>query len=94
MLRWLFLISWIKILGKLRWKSVGDIWLKEGVEISESVSGNVDSVVSDETSIGLSTKFGSLWVSVCVTQYGIRSVVAGGFEGFSQICSDVGVEPK
>ena len=31
---------------------------------------------------------------LCVTQYGRRSVVAGGLKGFSLICSDVGVEPK
>ena len=37
-------------------KSVGDIWLREG---RESVSGNVVSVVSDETSIGSFNKFGS-----------------------------------
>ena len=31
---------------------------------------------------------------MCVTQYGRRSVVAGGrLKGFSRLCSDVGVEP-
>ena len=47
-------------MGKFRGKVDGDIWLKEGVEERESVSGNVDRVVSNETSIGLFTKFGSL----------------------------------
>ena len=45
--------------GKIRGKSVGDISLIEGVEEREIVSGNVDSVVSDEASIGSFTKFGS-----------------------------------
>ena len=32
---------------------------KKGVEERESVSGNVDNIVSNEKSIGLFTKFGS-----------------------------------
>ena len=47
--------SWYRasrFVGKFRGKSVGDIWLIEGVEGRESVSGNVNSVVSDEMSIG------------------------------------------
>ena len=73
--------------------NVCEIWLKEGVEGSEKVSGS-DKVVSDETSIGSFIKFGSLWVKACVIQYGRRSVVAGGLKGFSRFSSDVGVEPK
>ena len=45
-----------------------DIWLKEGVEERESVSRNVDSVVSKETSTGLFIKFGSPWGYLFVTQ--------------------------
>ena len=68
-----------------------EIWLKEGVEGSESVSGS-DKVVSDETSSGSFAKFGSKWVKTCVIQYERCSVVAGGLKGFSRTCSDVGVE--
>ena len=50
--------------------------------------------VSDETSIGSFTKFGSPWVKACVIQNGRCSVVAGGLKGFSMIFADVGVEPK
>ena len=50
--------------------------------------------MSNETSIGSFTKFGSIRVKPCVIQYGSCFVVAGGIKGFSRICSDVGVEPK
>ena len=52
--------SWYRasrFVGKFGWKSVGDIWLIEGVKGRESVSGNYDSVVSDEMSIGSFTNF-------------------------------------
>ena len=64
-----------RLVGKFRQNVDGDIWLKEGVEGKESVSGNVDSVVSNETSVGLLTKFGSPWGYLFVTQYGGRSMV-------------------
>ena len=67
---------------------------KEGVEGTESVSGKVASVVSNETSIGWFIKFDSRWGYLLVTQYGGRSVVVGLLKGFSLIYSDVGVEPK
>ena len=89
--------SWYResrLVGKLRGNVDGDIRLKEGVEGRESVSGNVDSLVSIEMSTGLFTKFGSPWGYFFVTQYGGRSLVVGLLEGFSLICSDVGVEPK
>ena len=47
------------MVGTFRGKVDGDIWLKEGVEGREMVSGNVDSVVSNEMASGLCTKFGS-----------------------------------
>ena len=50
--------------------------------------------MSDETSVGAFTKFGSLWVKTCAIQYGRCYVVAGGLKGFFRIFSDVGVEPK
>ena len=70
-----------RFVGNFKGNSVGDIWLREGVEGSDTVSCN-DEVVSDETSIGTLTKFVSPWVKVCVIQYGRRSVVAGGLKGF------------
>ena len=82
-----------RFVGKFEGNGVREILLKERVEGSESVSGS-DKVVSDETSIGSFTKFGSPWVITCVFQYGRCSVVAGGLKEFSRICSDVGVEPK
>ena len=77
-----------RLFGKLKGKSVGEIWLNDGVDGSDNVSGSDDDVVSVEMSIGSLTKFGSLCVYECVVQYGSRVV------GFSRICSDVGVEPK
>ena len=82
------------LVRKLRGNVDGDIWLKEGVEERGSVSGIVDSVVLNEMSTGLFTKFGSPLGFLFVTQYGGRSVVVGLLKGFSLICSDVGVEPK
>ena len=89
--------SWYResrLVGKFRGKVDGDNWLKEGVERRESVSGNVDSVVSNEASTGLFTNFGSPWGYWLVNQYRGRSVVVGLLKGFSLICFDVGVEPK
>ena len=48
--------------------------VKEGVEVRESVSGNVDSLVSNETSTGLLTKFSSPGGYLFVTKYGVRTV--------------------
>ena len=87
-----YLVS--RLVVKFRGKSFCEIWLKDGVDGSESVSGRDDNVVSEEISIGLFTKFGSPWVFECVDQYGGRSVVSGGLKEFSRICSDVGVESK
>ena len=50
--------------------------------------------MSDETTVGPFTKFGSPCVKACVIQNGRCSVVAGGLKGFSLICSAVGVELK
>ena len=83
-----------RLIGKLKGKSVGNIWLIDGVDGSESVSGRDDSVVSEEISIGSFTKLGSPWVYECEVQYGKRSVDSGGLKGFSRICSDFGVEPR
>ena len=82
-----------RFVGKFGGNGVREIWLEERVERSESVSGN-DKVGSDETAIGSFFKFGSLWVKVCVIQYGRCSVVAGRLKRFSLLCSDAGVEPK
>ena len=68
--------------------------LIDGVDGSESVSGNDDSVLSEEISIGSFTMFGSPCVYECVVQYGGLSVVFGGLKGFSRIGCDVAVEPK
>ena len=89
--------SWYResrLVGKFRGNVDGDIWLKEGVEGKESVSGNVDSVVSNEMSVGLLTKFGSPWGYLFVNQYWGSSMVVGLLKGFSLICSDLGVAPK
>ena len=69
-------------------KIVGDIWLREGVEGKESVSGNVDSVVSDETSIGSFNKFGAVgdaFVFCCDSSYVFGVVYF--FVLFSFICA-------
>ena len=57
--------------GKFSGKSVGDIWLIDDVDGSESVSVRDDNVVSEEVSIGSFTKLGSSWVYECVVQYGV-----------------------
>ena len=82
------------MLGKLEGKNVGEIWRKDGVDGSDSVSGNDDSVVSEEISIGSFIMFGSPCIYECVVQCGSRSVGLGGLKGFSRIFSDVGVEPR
>ena len=81
-----------RFVGSFGRNGVCEIWVREGVE-GEKVSGS-DKVVSDETSFGSFTKFGSPWEKACVIQNGGCSVVAGGLKGFSRICSDVGVDPK
>ena len=48
----------------------------------------------DEKSICSFTKFGSTRENACVSQSGRRCVDVGRIKGFSQICSEVGVEPK
>ena len=83
-----------RLFGKFKGESFGEIWLNDGDDGSDSVSGNDDGVVSEEMSIGSFTIFGSPCVCECVVQYGSRSVGLGGLKGFSRICSDVGVEPK
>ena len=84
-----------RLFGKLKGKGVGEIWLNDGADGSDNVSGSDDDVVvSVEISIGSFIKFGSPCVNDCVVQYGSRDVWFGGLKGFSRICSDVGVEPK
>ena len=83
-----------RLFGKFKLKGVGEIWLIDGVDGSDSVSGSDEDVVSEEISIGSLVKFGSPCVNECVVQYGSRDVWFGGLKGFSRICSDVGVEPK
>ena len=83
-----------RLFGKFKGKSVGEILLNDGVEGSDGVSGNDDSVVSEKISIGSFTMFGLPCVYECVVQYGGLSVVSGGLKGLSRICCDVGVEPR
>ena len=84
-----------RLFGKYKGKEVGEIWLIDGVDGSDNVSGSDDDVVvSVEISIGSFIKFGSPCVNDCVVQYGSRKVWFWGLNGFSRICSDVGVEPK
>ena len=84
-----------RLFGKFRGKGVGEIWLIDGVDGSDNVSGSdVDVVVSVEISIGSFIKFGSPCVNDCVVQYGSRDVWFGGLKGFSRISSAVGVEPE
>ena len=83
------------LFGKFKLKGGGEIWLIDGVDGSDNVSGtDEDVVVSVEISIGSLTKFNSPCVNECVVQYGTRDAWFGGLKGFSRICSDVGVEPK
>ena len=84
-----------RLFGKFRGKGVGEIWLTDGVDGGDNVSGSDDDVVvSVEISIGSFIKFGSTCVNECVVQYGSRDVWlgGGGLKGLSRICSDVGVE--
>ena len=91
----MFSISCVEIIWKIQVKRWGEIWLIDGVDGSDNVSGSdEDVVVSVEISIGSLTKFGSPCVNECVVQYGSRDAWFGGLKGFSRICSDVGVEPK
>ena len=85
-----------RLFGKFSGKSVGEIWLIDGVDGSDNVSGSDDDdvVVSVEICIGSFIKFGSPCVNDCVVQYGSRDVWFGVLKGFLRICSDVGVEPK
>ena len=84
-----------RLFGKFKLKGGGEIWLIDGVDGSDNVSGSdEDVVVSVEISIGSLTKFNSPCVNECVVQYGSRDAWFGGLKGFSRICSDVGVEPK
>ena len=88
-----YLASWL--FGKFRGKGVGEIWLIDGVDGSDNVSGSDDDVVVIvEISIVSFITFGSPCVNECVVQYGSRAVRLGGLKGLSRICSDVGVEPK
>ena len=48
-----------RFVGKNRGKSVGDIWLFEGVDGNERVSGRDDDVVSEQISIGSFAILGS-----------------------------------
>ena len=53
----------------------GEIWLIDGVDGSDNVSGSdEDVVVSVEISIGSMIQFGSPCVNECVVQYGSRDV--------------------
>ena len=84
-----------RLIGKFELKGVDEIWLIDGVDGSDNVSGSdEDVVVSVEISIGSLIKFGSPCVNDCVVQYVGRDVWFGGLKGFSRIFSDVGVEPK
>ena len=86
-----------RLFGKFKLKGggEGEIWLIDGVDGSDNVSGSdEDVVVSVEISMGSLTKFDSPCVNECVVQYGNRDVWFVGLKGFSRICSDVGVEPK
>ena len=61
------------------------MWLNDGVDGSDSVSGSDDDVnISVEMSIGSFTKFGSPCVYECVVQYGSR-VGLGDFHVFVQM---------
>ena len=71
-----------RLFGKFRGKGVGEIWLIDGVDGSDNVSGSDDDVVV------------SVEIYECVVQYGSRAVRLGELKGLSRICSDSGVEPK
>ena len=65
-------------LEKFKLKGVGEIWLIDGVDGSDSVSGSDEDVVSEEISIGSLVIFDSPCVNECVVQYGSRDVWFGG----------------
>ena len=85
-----------RLFGKFKLKGGGEIWLIDGVDGSDNVSGSdEDVVVSVEISIGSLIKFGSPCVmNVLSTMLVVMYVSFVGLKGFSRICSDVGVEPK
>ena len=71
-----------RLFGKFRGKGLGEIWLNDGFDGGDNVSGSDDDVVvSVEISIGSFTKFGSPCVNECVAQYGSRAVGLGGGGG-------------
>ena len=62
-----------RLFGKFKGKNFCEIWLNDGVDGSDNVSGSDDDVVvSVQMSIGSFTKFGSPCVYECVVQYGSR----------------------
>ena len=68
-----------RLFGKFKLKGGGEIWLIDGVDGSDNVSGkDEDVVVSVEISIGSLTKFNSPCVNECVVQYGSRDACLGG----------------
>ena len=67
-----------RLFGKFKGKSVGEIWLNDGVDGSDNFTGSDDDVVFVEISIGSFIKFGSPCVYECVVQYGSRVVGLGG----------------
>ena len=68
-----------RLFGKFSGKDVREIWLIDGVDGSDNVSGSDDDVVvSVEISIESFLKFGSPCVNECVVQYGSRAVRLGG----------------
>ena len=81
----------LRLIGKLKGKSVGDIWLIDGVDGSESVSGRDDSVVSEQISFGSFTNLGLPWVYECEVQYGKRSVDSGGLKDFHEFVLMLGL---
>ena len=71
-----------RLFGKFKLKGGGEIWLIDGVDGSDNVSGSdEDVVVSVEISIGSLIKFGSPCVNECVVQYGSRDVWFVGLKG-------------
>ena len=71
-----------RLFGKFRGKGFGEIWLIDGVDSSDNVSGSdEDVVVSVEISIGPFIKIGSPCVNECDVQYGSRDVWLGGGGG-------------
>ena len=84
-----------RLFGKFKLKGGGEIWLIDGVDGSDNVSGSdEDVVVSVEISIGSFTKFSSPCVNDVLSNMVVVMLGFGGLKGFSRICLDVGVEPK